>query len=312
MRKKSDQKSKDAFNKKKLEALNLKENPCATANCSALCLLSPVAPYFKCDCPDNFYLGKDSKTCIANCTAAQFLCKKSMKCILFFWKCDGHADCEFNEDEPEKCLPFFCQHGEFQCDAATEANATCLDPISICDGTKQCNDGTDEANCETSGCFIGSQFQCKKTVNTSAYCIPEAKKCDNIIDCPSGNDEKNCPPRTCSTNDFKCESNELCIPKVWQCDGDADCLDGSDEKKCKDRKCFVNEFKCPNGRCIFNFITQELCIYVVYCYYVLFRCIPMNWICDEEADCPDGSDEGAKASCDTLPARNSCDPTYFK
>ena len=40
--------------------------------------------------------------------------------------------------------------------------------------------------------------------------------------------------------------------------------------------------------------------------------IPLNWVCDEESDCPDGSDEGKKASCDTLPASNSCDPTYFK
>lgn len=71
--------------------------------------------------------------------------------------------------------------------------------------------------------------------------------------------------------------------------GDADCIDGSDEKNCKNRKCFVSEFKCPSG-----------------------RCIPMNWVCDEEMDCSDGSDEGKKASCDTLTTSNLCDPSYFK
>lgn len=172
--KKKDAKSKDA--KKKFEPVTVKENPCATANCSALCLLSPTAPYYKCACPDDFVLGKDSRSCIDNCTSAQFLCRKSMKCIPFFWKCDGQADCEFNEDEHDKCPPFFCQPGEFQCDVENKMNATCLQPASICDGIKQCNDGSDETSCETYGCFIESQFQCEKTDNSSAYCVDDKKR----------------------------------------------------------------------------------------------------------------------------------------
>lgn len=93
--------------RKKIESLNLEENPCAGANCEALCLLSPIAPYYKCDCPDNFVLDtkeSDLKSltgkpihiptlCKANCTANQFLCPKSMKCIPFFHKCDAVVDC---------------------------------------------------------------------------------------------------------------------------------------------------------------------------------------------------------------------------
>lgn len=175
-KKKTDSKSKDVSTKKKLEALALKENPCATANCSALCLLSPTAPYYKCACPDNFYLDKDSRSCVANCTAAQFLCRKSLKCIPFFWKCDGQSDCESNEDEPDKCPPFLCTPGEFQCDHENKTNATCLAPTAICDGTKQCADGRDEENCDLFGCFIESQFQCEKTENSSAYCIADKKR----------------------------------------------------------------------------------------------------------------------------------------
>lgn len=176
MKKKPDSKSKDISSKKKFEAVHVKDNPCVTANCSALCLLSPSAPYFRCACPDNFILGQDQKSCTANCSAAQFLCKKSMKCIPFFWKCDNQADCEFNEDEPASCPKFYCQPGEFQCDAENKTNATCLEPPAICDGTKQCKDGKDEENCELYGCLIESQFQCEKTGNTSAYCIADKKR----------------------------------------------------------------------------------------------------------------------------------------
>lgn len=175
MKKKPDSKSKDISNRKKFEVSNIKENPCSTANCSALCLLSPNPPYFKCACPNDFNLDRDSRTCIANCTASQFLCKKSMKCIPFFWKCDGHADCEFNEDELSTCPQFFCTPGEFQCDVESK-NATCLEPTAMCDGTKQCKDGKDEDNCDIYGCFIESQFQCEKTVNSSAYCISDKKR----------------------------------------------------------------------------------------------------------------------------------------
>jgi hypothetical protein len=63
----------------------------------------------------------------------------------------------------------------------------------------------------------------------------------------------------------------------------------SDEQNCEHKQCSINEFRCPNG-----------------------RCIPFSWTCDSDKDCPDGSDEGKKASCHMLPQSNSCDPTYFK
>lgn len=175
MKKKHDSKSKES-SKKKLETVSLKDNPCASANCSALCLLSPNTPYYKCACPSNFYLSSDLKTCVANCTAAQFLCKKSMKCIPFYWKCDGQADCDYNEDEPEKCASFFCRPGEFQCDSDNKSNASCLEPQAICDGKPQCMDGTDENKCDVLGCLNDSQFQCEKTPTSMAFCVSDSKR----------------------------------------------------------------------------------------------------------------------------------------
>lgn len=176
IKKKGDSKSKEISKKKKYEIATFKDNVCASANCSALCLLSPIVPFYKCDCPDNFYLEKDGKTCTPNCTASQFLCRKSMKCIPFYWKCDGQSDCEFNEDEPDKCPPFFCAPGEFQCDSQKKINATCLEPSAICDGVKQCDDGHDEENCDIFGCFTEFQIPCEKTTNSSAFCIAEKKR----------------------------------------------------------------------------------------------------------------------------------------
>lgn len=184
-KRKQDIKYKDTSYKKKFDSSNIKDNPCQSANCSALCLLSPNAPYYKCACPDDFYLASDSKTCIANCTAAQYHCKKSMKCIPFYWRCDKQADCDFQEDELNCTEDFYCIPGQFQCDVnnlttsmttSKEDMAKCLEPGRICDGKNDCKDGKDEENCESYGCFIENYFQCEKSENSSAYCIPKTKQ----------------------------------------------------------------------------------------------------------------------------------------
>lgn len=60
-------------------------NPCKTADCETLCLLSPEPPYYMCACPDHFYLNDDKRTCTANCSSSEFLCNTTKKCIPFFW-----------------------------------------------------------------------------------------------------------------------------------------------------------------------------------------------------------------------------------
>ncbi|XP_023030772.1 low-density lipoprotein receptor-related protein 1 [Drosophila willistoni] len=256
----------------------LSGNPCLTANCSTLCLLSPEAPYYKCACPNNFILADDGRTCRANCTAAHFECVNTYKCIPFYWRCDTQDDCGDGSDEPENCPPFHCEPGQYQC-----ANKKCIHPSSICDGINQCGDNTDELNCEKFTCF-DTHMKCGATTNTSAFCVENSKRCDGVHDCPGGEDEAGCIPLVCKKDQFQCGNNR-CMPNVWVCDGDVDCPDKSDEANCEHVSCEPNDFHCNSG-----------------------RCIPLAWRCDDEQDCPDGEDE--PASCFTSKA--TCDPTYFK
>lgn len=171
-------------------------NPCGTNNggCSHLCLLSPPpestylniegyieegAPSYKCACPNQFYLARDTKTCIANCTAGQHRCGGAdEKCIPWFWMCDGEKDCKDGSDEPATCPARHCRAGTFQC-----KNTNCTPSATICDGTDDCGDGSDEQNCDLP--CPESDFKCR----ASGRCILDSWRCDGDADCKDGSDE---------------------------------------------------------------------------------------------------------------------------
>ena len=88
-------------------------NPCLNnGGCEALCLLVPGEddgqPQKVCQCPDNFVLEDDGLSCSSNCSQrSSFLCEKSLKCIPFWWKCDGQGEISFD------FLIFFMKHKSY-------------------------------------------------------------------------------------------------------------------------------------------------------------------------------------------------------
>jgi len=289
-------------------------------NCGSGC---PIPPD---DRADEELPGRTSDGTQERCTADQFECVGSKKCIPKRWVCDYHKDCDGGEDEYDNCPPPDCEAGKFTCGSYQWNTTYCIPPHYRCDKTNDCDDGSDEENCnyrdshsEDHGCSNGlslpvnkkcdgyydcrdksdeetcdgqvacelSEFRCKN----GEKCIQKYQKCNHRDECGDGSDEEDCNFPPCHSGQFRCE-NALCIPARWRCDGYKDCTDGTDEKNCTAVSCPDNKFNCPLGGAGST-----------------PKCIEKSKLCDGKQDCLDGADEKTACSqsqCASLGCDHAC------
>ncbi|KAH8418283.1 hypothetical protein KR222_011544, partial [Zaprionus bogoriensis] len=135
----------------------------------------------------------------------------------------------------------------------------CLSKAALCDGHSDCHDNSDEdeARCRElqQRCAPG-EMKCR----TSSKCVPKSKFCDHVADCEDMTDE----PTICSCFTYLQATDPSKI-----CDGKRNCWDKSDESSvlCN---CTADHFHCSSS-------PED--------------CIPRDFVCDKQPDCPNGEDE---------------------
>ncbi|KAL4706159.1 hypothetical protein ACJJTC_013624, partial [Scirpophaga incertulas] len=238
------------------------------------------------------------------CPAGMFPCA-SGRCLPADWRCDGAPDCPAAEDEAS------------QCTETTPKNEECSSQHWRCDGVADCEDASDELTCvrppallvlmDTTGQYttdlhylfksimtmkkgcennecVTSEKQCiingicqENTTQCAnkAFCVPSSWWCDGISDCADSSDELSCQDETkLVTKNVTRNVLNLTAANcgeyrsAWRCDGIRDCMDGADEKECAFAPCTDGMFRCGDG-----------------------TCLPMGFVCDSRANCPDGADE---------------------
>ncbi|XP_066440797.1 SCO-spondin-like [Eleutherodactylus coqui] len=242
----------------------------------------------KADCVDH----SDEWGCPASsCNDNEFHCFNG-RCIPLLHVCDGDLDCGFADDSDESGCSSGCSSAHFHCSLGR-----CVPYIHRCDGHDDCGDFSDERGCSCPS----NEFQCPE-----GLCLSKDKVCDGYQDCGKGADETVCTGSgTCSTGFWVCGDGS-CIRQDKLCDGKYDCTDKSDEEPTQclsptpttaqitpqgssnytsagilGRRCSRYEFQCGSG-----------------------ECRPRGWLCDNEVDCMDASDEH---DCN-----RTCDLDHFK
>ncbi|XP_060656762.1 serine protease nudel [Drosophila nasuta] len=135
----------------------------------------------------------------------------------------------------------------------------CLPQSALCDGRSDCHDNSDEeeSKCRELKQRCGpGEMKCR----SSNKCVPKSKFCDHVPDCEDMTDE----PTICSCFTYLQATDPSKI-----CDGKRNCWDKSDESSAL-CDCTPDHFPCSSSP---------------------GDCIPRDFVCDKQLDCPNGEDE---------------------
>ncbi|XP_076806156.1 neurotrypsin-like [Clavelina lepadiformis] len=235
--------------------------------------------------------------------------------------CIGNLVAEENPCTPERFAGVVCSGVQEVSESVLCLSPTiscrngerCIQPSNVCDGTSDCPWGTDEEDCEggRDHCMT-NQYWCG---TGGGGCITENYVCDGDRDCADGNDEDGCEDHLSHfevTRKYKLDLPSHGYDSGWRHATPYLCA-----KKCREesrfrcvsfdynkflRECDLSHQRVRDvGRIrpldASNWEHHEMKS-VKSCseFQCGDLCIPSSQVCDENRDCPDGSDE---ANCET-------------